>query len=162
MRREQKAESELLGVYGGMMTLVPVLVIMAIIGFKYFAGLPQLASRNLEQEHTRLLNVLAMVRSQWLLLGKPRALPLNWQTTADQPTQAPGRVRMSGQGWPLPDSLDEAGCRALWQQLMGKDPAADALTASYRASDDTCRFALEQGDSLVYRLNSGGVIFLTN
>lgn len=53
MRSQQKAESNLLNLYGRMIALIVVLTMMAIIGIKYFSTMPQLAARGLELEHTR-------------------------------------------------------------------------------------------------------------
>jgi len=65
MQSQQKAESNLLRVYGRLVSLTLVLIILAVIGVKYFATMPQLAARSVEVEHSRFLNVLAMVRIPW-------------------------------------------------------------------------------------------------
>ena len=48
MQSQQKAESNLLRVYGRLVSLTLVLIILAVIGVKYFATMPQLAARSVE------------------------------------------------------------------------------------------------------------------
>lgn len=122
MRSQQKAESNLLNLYGRMIALIVVLTMMAIIGIKYFSTMPQLAARGLELEHTRFLNIVAMVRSQWLSLGKPSQMNLDWEIFDNQNQQLkPSVVKMNTLGWPQPQQRNNQGCQALWQQLMGTE-----------------------------------------
>ncbi|AVV84028.1 MSHA biogenesis protein MshF [Shewanella putrefaciens] len=73
-----------------------MLTMMAIIGIKYFSTMPQLAARGLELEHTRFLNIVAMVRSQWLSLGKPSQMNLDWEIFDNQNQQLkPSVVKMN-------------------------------------------------------------------
>lgn len=162
MHSQQKAESDLLRVYGRMITIILVLVMMAVIGIKYFSSMPQVAARSVELEHTRFLNVLAMVRSQWLSLGKPAQLRLDWEVFTDQ-NQAVGQsvVKMSALGWPQPKQLDHLGCQELWLQLMGSELQEDTLMGEFFPKDTSCRYHSQNGDSIGYQLNSGRVIFLT-
>ncbi|MEL4342764.1 MSHA biogenesis protein MshF [Shewanella xiamenensis] len=164
MQSQQKAESDLLRVYGRLVSLTLILIILAVIGFKYFATMPQLAARNVELEHTRFLNVLAMVRSQWLSLGKPQQMRLDWEVFNEQNTHNEQQtlVIMSAQGWPQPTELSDQGCQALWWQLMGQEAADNSLIGSYFLKDNSCRYRSQNGDSIGYQLNSGRVIFLTN
>ncbi|QXN25474.1 MSHA biogenesis protein MshF [Shewanella putrefaciens] len=162
MQSQQKAESDLLRVYGRLVSLTLILIILAVIGFKYFATMPQLAARNVELEHTRFLNVLAMVRSQWLSLGKPPQMRLDWEVFSEQSTNNEHTsVLMNAQGWPQPSQLDDQACQRLWQQLMGQELGDESLIGSYFAKDNSCRYRAQNGDSIGYQLNSGRVIFLT-
>ncbi|VEE61617.1 Uncharacterised protein [Shewanella putrefaciens] len=163
MQSQQKAESDLLRVYGRLVSLTLILIILAVIGFKYFATMPQLAARSVELEHTRFLNVLAMVRSQWLSLGKPQQMRLDWEVFNEQSVNNDQTsVLMSAQGWPQPSHLDDQSCQLLWQQLMGQEVGDESLTGSYFAKDNSCRYRSKNGDSIGYQLNSGRVIFLTS
>ncbi|MDH1471934.1 MSHA biogenesis protein MshF [Shewanella sp. GD03713] len=163
MQSQQKAESDLLRVYGRLVSLTLILIILAVIGFKYFATMPQLAARSVELEHTRFLNVLAMVRSQWLSLGKPQQMRLDWEVFNEQSANNDQTsVLMSVQGWPQPSHLDDQSCQLLWQQLMGQEAGDESLTGSYFTKDNSCRYRSKNGDSIGYQLNSGRVIFLTS
>ncbi|MEL4281358.1 MULTISPECIES: MSHA biogenesis protein MshF [Shewanella] len=163
MQSQQKAESDLLRVYGRLVSLTLILIILAVIGFKYFATMPQLAARSVELEHTRFLNVLAMVRSQWLSLGKPQQMRLDWEVFNEQSANNDQTsVLMSVQGWPQPSHLDDQSCQLLWQQLMGQEAGDESFIGSYFAKDNSCRYRSKNGDSIGYQLNSGRVIFLTS
>ena len=162
MQTQQKAESDLLRIYGRMIAIGIVLVIMAVIGAKYFFTLPQIAARGLEVEHARFLNVLVMVRSQWLSLGKPAQLQLNWEVFDNlSPETESSVVDINDLGWPQPKHLNDQGCQDLWQQLMGAETDNLGLEADYLVKDNSCHYRSKNGDSLGYQLNSGRVIFLT-
>lgn len=163
MRSQQKAESNLLNLYGRMIALIVVLTMMAIIGIKYFSTMPQLAARGLELEHTRFLNIVAMVRSQWLSLGKPSQMNLDWEIFDNQNQQLkPSVVKMNILGWPQPQQRNNQGCQALWQQLMGTELKKSTLIGAYLPRDNSCHYRSQNGDSIGYQLDSGRVIFLTN
>lgn len=163
MQSQQKAESDLLRVYGRLISLCLILIIFAVIGVKHFATMPQLAARSVELEHARFLNVLAMVRSQWLSLGKPQQMRLDWEVFNDQSAKNNQTlVIMSTQGWPQPNEFNDQGCQALWLQLMGQEVTDKTLIGSYFSRDNSCRYRSQNGDSIGYQLNSGRVIFLTN
>lgn len=162
MQTQQKAESDLLRLYGRIIAIGLVLVIMAVIGAKYFFTLPQIAARGLEVDHARFLNVLVMVRSQWLSLGKPPQMQLNWEAfdNISKDTEL-SIVDINGLGWPQPKQYSTQGCQDLWQQLMGAEIHDVGLEADYLAKDNSCHYRSHNGDSLGYQLNSGRVIFLT-
>lgn len=163
MQTQQKAESDLLRIYGRMITIGLVLVIMAVIGAKYFLTLPQIAGRGLELEHSRFLNVLVMVRSQWLSLGKPQQLRLNWEVFDSPPMEAQSSVvDINRLGWPQPKHLSAQGCQDLWLQLMGAEVDDQGLVADYLARDNSCHYLSKSGYSLGYQLNSGRVVLLTS
>lgn len=160
MQSQQKAENDLLRVYGRLVAICLILIVMSIIGLKYFAGLPQLAARGIALEHDRFLNVLVMVRSQWLSLGNPPSMRLEWEVTSEDEKgkYASSSVAMNLQGWPQPQRRDNLGCQQLWLQLMG---GQGTLTAEYLVNDNSCHYLAANGDSIGYQLNSGRVIFLT-
>lgn len=162
MQRQQQAEHKLLRGYGCMVTLTLVLVIVAVIGIKYFSRLPPLSAGPLEQQHSRWVNVLTMVRAQWLSLGKPSQLQLTWQAFAHHPHHQPSVVTMNEFGWPAPPSPDGQGCQQLWQQLMGTELKVNALVAEYVAQDNSCHFHTQNGDGFSYQQDFGRVIFLAS
>ena len=160
MQSQQKADNDLLHIYGRMISVGLVLVIMAVVGAKYFLTLPQIAARGLEVEHTRLLNVLVMVRSQWLSLGKPQQMQLNWEVL-DNISIKPETsvVSMNDLGWLQPKSFTAQGCQDLWWQLMGTELDNADLVADYSAKDNRCHYLSPNGNSIDYQLDSGSVIF---
>lgn len=164
MRSQQQAEGHLLRLYGRMVALCLILAVMAVVGLRYFSTVPDMGSRHLEIEHTRLLTILAMVRSQWLSLGKPMQLQLNWQITGLQQQHESSHVLMNSQGVPQPSSLTNRGCRQLWLQLMGEKRDSDTFTATYFAKENSCHFTTHdsehQADSLAYLLDDGRVTLL--
>lgn len=163
MQSQQKAESDLLRLYGRMVTTILVLLVMAVIGIRYFSYISLLGSPNLELEHTRFLNVVAMVRSQWLSLGKPRQMQLDWEILSEpNVNNKKTLVVMSMQGWPQPNQLDDQGCQLLWQQLMGQDIRDTTLIGVYFSKDNSCRYRSENGNRMDYLLDSGRVVFLTD
>ncbi|MBQ4890832.1 hypothetical protein A9267_12390 [Shewanella sp. UCD-FRSSP16_17] len=170
MQKQQKSESDLLRTYGRIITLTLVLVIMAVIASKHFSSVESIGTKGLQLEHSRLLYVLAMVKSQWLSQGRPSALKLSWEDTGvgsanrqlDEVKVQPQNniIQMSPQGWPLLNSSDEAGCRALWQQLMASDLHDIKADVFYQKEPEICRFTTEQSGSISYQASSGRVIFL--
>ena len=82
MLSQQKADDDLLSVYGKIVAIVVLLVVLAILGARYINTAPNLTSQGLAFEHNRLLNVLAMVRSQWLTSGRPKKMLLSWYDVA--------------------------------------------------------------------------------
>ncbi|WP_137224769.1 hypothetical protein [Shewanella sp. MEBiC00475] len=82
MKSQQKADDDLLKVYGKMMAILVLLIVFAILGARYMSTIPNLTKQGLAFEHNRLLNVLAMVRSQWLTSGRPDKMLLSWYNVA--------------------------------------------------------------------------------
>lgn len=82
MLRQQKADDDLLKVYGRVLALAVLLLVLAILGFRHFNTVPNLVGQSFAMEHNRLLNILAMVKSQWLSTGRPNKILLNWQSMA--------------------------------------------------------------------------------
>ncbi len=98
MPSQHQAEEDLLRTFARLAALLLLLVILAVLGVRYFSAVDQVSARGLQLEHHRLLNVLAMVRSQWLSLGRPEQMQLDWQTL-ERP-EPPGQLAMNKAGWP--------------------------------------------------------------
>ncbi|MCL1113749.1 MULTISPECIES: hypothetical protein [Shewanella] len=82
MLSQQKADDDLLKVYGKMIAIVVLLIVLSVLGARYIKTEPILTSQGLAFEHNRLLNVLAMVKSQWLTSGRPNRMLLSWYNVA--------------------------------------------------------------------------------
>ncbi|WP_372941974.1 hypothetical protein [Shewanella sp.] len=82
MLSQQKADDDLLKVYGKVMAILVLIILVGILGGRYINTAPNLTSQGLALEHNRLLNVLAMVRSQWLASGRPSKMLLSWYDMA--------------------------------------------------------------------------------
>ncbi|GGP88921.1 MSHA biogenesis protein MshF [Shewanella ulleungensis] len=82
MLSQQKADDDLLSVYGKIVAIIVLLIVLLILGARYINTAPNLTSQSLAFEHNRLLNVLAMVRSQWLTSGRPDKMLLSWYDVA--------------------------------------------------------------------------------
>jgi len=90
MLSQQKADDDLIKVYGRVIAIVVVLVLLSIVGIRSFNSTSNIGGRGLEFEHNRFLNVLAMVRSQWLASGRPHRMQLSWHNKV--PNVAPSKV----------------------------------------------------------------------
>ncbi|MBB1439179.1 hypothetical protein H5202_10905 [Shewanella sp. SG41-4] len=82
MLNQQKADDDLLKVYGRVIAIIVVLVLLTIFGVRYVNTTSSIGGRGVEFEHNRFLNVLAMVRSQWLASGRPKQMLLSWYDVA--------------------------------------------------------------------------------
>ncbi|MBO2638783.1 MSHA biogenesis protein MshF [Shewanella algae] len=159
MPSQHQAEEDLLRTSARLAALLLLLVILAVLGVRYFSAVDQVSARGLQLEHHRLLNVLAMVRSQWLSLGRPEQMQLDWQTL-ERP-EPPGQLAMNKAGWPQAPSRDDSGCVALWQQLLGGMPDKAVIRVQFLGQDQSCRYMSSAGESLSYQMDTGRVIFLT-
>ena len=170
MLSQQKADGELLELYGKMIAIVLLLALLGVLGFRYFGSVNHIAAQGLRIDHTRLLNVLGMIKGQWLAQGRPKEMRLDWDTgisiSADkkstQITSDMNFVKMSSGGWPLPNKLDSAGCEQLWYQLLGLDTASQQVVSVLGQEGDVCSYVANDFDRLGYQLTTGRVIFLTN
>lgn len=161
MQSQQRAQSELLRLFGRLVSLCLILIILAVMGVKYFSTVPQVAGRSVELAHTRFLHVLAMVHAQWLSLGKPQQLTLEWQALTEvAPTAVRTEVKVNVLGWPQPEQRDAQGCQDLWWQLMGQPLSQQSLSAEFYPKDGSCRYSAANGESIGYQLDSGRVVFL--
>lgn len=168
MHSQQKAESDLLVVYRNAIVMVLMLSLFAVLGWGYFSSVSDLRGQSLAVEHNRLVTSLPMIRSQWLSSGRPHQMRLQWQSTAANlgKTGIEGTIieplLMSNAGWPRLISLDVAGCKKLWQQLLGSDSNQMQLTVEYHEDNQSCSFVIGDGSSLNYQQRGGEVTFLTN
>lgn len=185
MLKQQKADDELLKIYGRIVAISIFLLVLAILGLKYLNAIPDIAGKSLALEHTRLLNITTMIKSQWLSSGRPKQLLLNWQSMAPNGAEnksdveftnveqqnaaddvksqlvAPDNwVSLSEKGWPMIDSLDVQGCKRLWYQLLAT-PLTD-IEVSYDTNDKICRYTVRDSAIISYQFTSGSVLFVQN
>jgi hypothetical protein len=188
MLSQQKADGDLLKVYGRVIAIVVVLTLLAIFGGRYVNTASNIGGRGLEFEHNRFLNVLAMVRSQWLASGRPHKMQLSWHHMASNVTSskisddntvskdAPSKmdaintdadlvgtdnwIAMSNQGWPTIDTNDVQGCEQLWGHLLATNVQELNITVDYQPDENICRYYSGNTASLSYQLQTGRVIFL--
>jgi hypothetical protein len=189
MLSQQKADDELLSVYGRVIAIVVLLVLLAILGVRYLNTASNIGGRGLEFEHNRFLNVLAMVRSQWLSSGRPDRMLLSWDNLAsnvltsqsNETESKNGRtdtdvindddadlvgtdnwISLSDQGWPIMDTNDVQGCERLWGQLLATNVQQLHIRVDYQSDNNICRYSSDNKASLSYQLQTGRVIFLNS
>ncbi len=160
MLRQHKADSELISIYGKVLALIILLIVLSYLGFHYFGSIKQVGQQSVRVEHTRLLNVLGVVRSQWLMRSKPEVLQLDWYSDSEEHITSTGQVRMAVGGWPILDETSVAGCQQLLSELLGKSYALQ-IDTEFNVYTGVCRYIGESGDSISYQTTSGRVIFLT-
>ena len=160
MLSQQKADSELIGVYGKIVALIILLLVLLYLSFHYFGSIKQLGQPSMQVEHTRLLNVLGVARSQWLMRSKPEVLLLDWYSDSQEHASSTGQVRMAAGGWPIPEETSVAGCRQLLIELLGPGYSKQ-IDIRFNADTGVCRYIGESGESISYQTSSGRVIFLT-
>lgn len=149
-------------VFGKIVAIVVMLMILAGLGFRFLGSMEQVSAQGLKIEHTRLLNVLAMVRSQWLTQGRPKQMRLDWSITLARGDGEQSMVLMSQQGWPTLMQVDEINCKVLWEQLLGAGDGLSQLVTIKANNGEVCSYIASNGDRLSYQLSSGRVIFLTD
>ncbi|UJF21983.1 hypothetical protein [Shewanella sp. OMA3-2] len=182
MLKQQKADDDLLKIYGRIVAISIFLLVLAMLGFKYFNAIPTIAGKSLALEHTRFLNITTMIKSQWLSSGRPKQLLLNWQSMApkvagnngdigaakaerqnatddldNQFFAADNWISLSDKGWPIIDSLDVQGCKRLWYQLLATQ--LTDIEVSYDADDRICRYTAGDFANISYQFTSGRVLF---
>lgn len=182
MLKQQKADDDLLRIYGRIIAISIFLLVLAILGGKYFNVMPDIAGKSLALEHTRFLNMTTMIKSQWLSSGRPKQLLLNWQSMAPKATDNKGNIEsakvaqqsaadgvdnklvatdnwisLSNKGWPVIDSLDIPGCKRLWYQLLATQ--LTDIEVSYDADEKICRYTTEDLANISYQFTSGQVLF---
>ncbi|QYJ86506.1 hypothetical protein K0I73_01750 [Shewanella mesophila] len=162
MQIQQQADSELIQVYGKIVAIAVMLLILAVLGFRFVGSVDKVSAQGLKIEHARLLNVLAMVRSQWMSQGRPTQMMLDWSTALDRGGGEQNIILMSNQGWPTLDKISENSCNQLWWQLLGSKNNLAQVTTSRGIDGDICSFIASNGDRLSYQLSTGRVIFLTD
>ncbi|BAJ00263.1 hypothetical protein [Shewanella violacea] len=170
MLSQQKADGELLGLFSKMIAIVLLLALLAILGFRYFGSVNNIAAQGLRVDHTRLLNVLGMIKGKWLAQGRPKQMMLDWDTgfsiSADsqssQTISAMNLVKMSSGGWPLPNKRDSTGCEQLWYKLLGPDTMSQQFVSSISPGGNVCNYIVIDSGRMSYQLATGYVNFLTN
>lgn len=162
MQSQQQADSELIQVYGKIVAIAVMLLILAVLGFRFVGSVDKVSAQGLKIEHARLLNVLAMVRSQWMTQGRPKQMMLDWSTTLDKGGGEQNLILMSNQGWPTLDKISEKNCNKLWWQLLGSTNNIAQVVTAQGADIEVCSFIASNGDRLSYQLNTGRVIFLAD
>ena len=153
MQPQEQANGKTLGVFRQLITLIVMLVIIAVFAERYFSSVNNVSAQGLALEHNRLVNVLAMVRSQWLSLNRPDELQVDWLLHDESP--ASNRLLMNRGGWPTVRHYDETGCAALWQQLLGLSAEQSELYIRYDNASQTCQFIAANGQRIEYQLSSG-------
>ena len=157
---QQKADIELLTLFGKIFSLVILLLVLSCLAFNYFGGIKQAGQQHIKVDHNRLLNTLGVIRSQWLIRGKPAQLKLDWRSELDGDIESTGFVSMAEGGWPLPNETTVTGCRDLIDELLGTGYSQQIVT-KFNSSSGVCRYIGESGGSISYQIDSGRVIFLT-
>ncbi|MCL1139312.1 hypothetical protein [Shewanella pneumatophori] len=160
MLSQQKSDRELLSLSGRVFSIIILLLILSYLAFSHFDSIKLLGNSNIQTVHNRLLNVLAGVKSQWLIRGQPQQLKLDWRTDLNQESLQVSYVLMSTGGWPVPNETNVAGCRQLIGSLLG-DSYGQHFVTEHDINTETCRYIGVDGGSISYQLNSGRVIFLT-
>ncbi|GIU13872.1 MULTISPECIES: hypothetical protein [unclassified Shewanella] len=160
MLSQHKADAKLLDVYGKLIALIILLIVLFYLSFNYFGSIKQLAQPSMQVEHTRLLNVLGVARSQWLMRSKPEILQLDWYSDSQEHASSTGQVRMAASGWPIPSETSVAGCRQLLVELLGPGYTKQ-IDTRFNPDTGVCRYLGESGESISYQTTSGRVIFLT-
>ncbi|MGI2260226.1 hypothetical protein [Shewanella sp. GXUN23E] len=173
MDSSENSGGRLQTVYRQLVAVILLLLVLAVLGYRYFEAVPGIVAQGLQVEQTRLLNVLAMTRSKWLGEGQPPRMLLSWVKQVDIPsaqasaaltlenTQS-SEVLMASGGWPLPHERSAAGCARLWYQLLGVLPDGQELQVQFDGESFACWFIAGDGSRLSYRLDSGEVNFLTS
>ncbi len=162
MLSQQKADGELIGLFGKMTAIVLLIILLGVSGFKYLGSVNNIAAQSLWIDHTRFLNVLIMIKAQWLAQGRPKEMRLDWDTGSDQPIEQEEikLIKMSAGGWPLPNKLDSSGCEQLWYQLLGADTESQEMVSLLGQKGESCSYIVNSLDGFSYQLTSGRVIFV--
>lgn len=160
MLSQQKADIDLLTLFKKIVTLVVLLLVLSCFAFSYFGQSKQVDYQSIKTEHNRLLNILGVIRSQWLIKGKPKQLKLDWHSDFNGKVGSVGYILMADGGWPLPSVTSVAGCRDLIEELLGAG-YIQKLVTEFNLNTGVCRYIGADEASISYQLTSGRVIFLT-
>ena len=189
MLKQQQAEGDLIKVYGRMIAIGVFLLILAVLGFRHLNSIPSMTGKSLALEHNRLLNITAMIKSQWLSTGRPKQLLLNWKSMApDVLTNSQAEEYEVSQA----ESLNMAPLQAKdefdtqlvatgnWISLSNKGwPVINSLdvmgcerlwyqllatqlndiAVSYDADTHVCRYLAEDSTSISYQFSTGRILF---
>ncbi|WP_232775170.1 MULTISPECIES: hypothetical protein [unclassified Shewanella] len=160
MLSQQKSDIELLTLFRKIFALVILLLVLSYLAFSHFDSIKQVGQQSIKTEHNRLLNILGIIRSQWLIKGRPEQLKLDWRSHLDGEIESISYVSMAVGGWPLPDETSVAGCRDLIEELLGESYTQQIVT-KFNSNTGVCRYIGVSGGSISYQTTSGRVIFLT-
>ncbi|QYJ75860.1 hypothetical protein [Shewanella sp. FJAT-52076] len=161
MLPQREAEGELIGIYRRMLAVIVMLLLLAVVGFRYFSGLESVASHSMVMEQGRLQNLVSMARSKWLGQGRGEILKLEWELLDRDTPAAPVLIHMSAVGWPQPPQRDAIGCRALWQQLLGYG-TEDLIDVSFDTGSGSCQYLGEAHSLISYHLDTGKVTLVNH
>ncbi len=154
MLNQRKSNNRLLYVYGKLVSLCVVLTIMTILSFRYFTVIEQTSLPSLKMEQNRLINVLAMVHSQWLIQGRPREMNLDWLLPDNE---IDNHVLISEQGWPTLLHINDQNCEKLWRQLLGHNANFKIKLTIEALPPDICTCSNKLGQQLRFQLGSNNI-----
>ncbi|GLS82343.1 hypothetical protein [Paraferrimonas haliotis] len=159
MQRQQKADLELLSSGKLIVTVMIVMVVMAVIGWRFAPMSTSLDQTHLEQEQVRWITVTNMLRSQWMTQGRPQQITAELHGSNQSIT-----VAMSASGWPTPTHRTESGCQALWRAIQGTardDQFANGnLRAGFDRSSKVCRYRVSDGSAMSYQVETGRLLVI--
>lgn len=175
MLKQQQSDEHLLKSYGRIIAMSVLLLVLGALGYRHFTTVPHVVGQSLAIEHTRLLNTLAMVKSQWLSNGRPNKMQLNWEKAGQYDDQVSGLSRISGDldadltatqnwillsqgGWPILFSNDVTGCKQFWYSVTGAE--LTEIEVFIDAEQSNCRYTAPDKASLSYQFSTGRVIFI--
>ncbi len=158
MKRQHRSNRHLLQLYGRVISLCIVLMILAILSFRYFSAIERNSAPTLQIEQSRLINILAMIHSQWLSQGRPKQIKPDW---LGEQVQKDSLILMGQQGWPILNKVDDQSCERLWTQLLGERNDLKATITTIALSSDMCLYSHVNGEQIRYQLDSSNVIFST-
>lgn len=139
-----------------------ILFVIAVVAWRHFEQLTPGYGYSVKLEQDRIAYVLAMVKGQWLSVGQPQQLKVDWQLFDGFRPQQKVVFVMSQGGWPVIEKNSDSGCQLLWYQLLGKTTSELNVDTFYLHDANTCNYIDARGDTLSYQLGNGSVIFSTN
>ncbi|QSX33242.1 hypothetical protein JYB87_16180 [Shewanella avicenniae] len=160
MQPQEQGDLKSLGLFRITIALLVFLLLMLVLANRYFNGINTLSSNGLALEHNRLLNVLAMVRSQWQSLGKPQKMTADWLMFENG--QATNTILMDKGGWPTIVTWNTAGCEQLWTELLGMSVQQAEISTDFDSTQQVCQFRSGAGQRISYQISSGRVTFSGN
>ncbi|WP_338591498.1 hypothetical protein VXM60_02780 [Shewanella khirikhana] len=160
MQPQREVEGELIGTYRQLLAVIVLMLLLAIVGLRYFGSLDSMASHGMTLEQSRWLNIVSMARSKWLGQGRGDTLKLEWEMLGREKPADPVLVAMSTNGWPQPQTETAVGCLQLWQQLLGND-GKQLVDVGFDYQARACDYFGEAGSQLTYTLDTGKVTLVT-
>ncbi|WP_372871521.1 hypothetical protein [Shewanella sp.] len=160
MPSQRDVESDLIGTYRLLLAVIVLMLLLAIVGFRYFGSLDSIASNRMALEQTRWLNIVSMARSKWLGQGRGEVLKLEWEMLGRHSPAQAELVTMSNTGWPQPPAATDDGCLRLWQQLLGYE-GLKPVVVFFNDKKSTCDYFGDAGSGLSYDPHTGKVTSVT-